>query len=140
MTSEKNLRVSREVGPGRLTVGKMQSGVSTPEEPFTGEIASVNVWSAKLDDSKIREMSRSKSQELGNVTDWREFRHRINGDVNILSPGSPISIGKHARNQQSLQKPLIKSNLHVRPPPIINTNIFPVKALLLVTIVNDHPL
>ena len=98
MMSEKNLRVDREVGPGRLTVGKMQSGVSASEEPFTGEIASVNVWSAKLDYSKIREMSRSKSQELGNVTDWREFRHGIHGEVNILSPGSPISIGKHARN------------------------------------------
>ena len=98
MTSEKNLRVGREVGPGRLTVGKMQSGVSAPQEPFTGEIASVNVWNAKLDYSKTREISRSKSQELGNVIDWREFRHGINGEVNILSPGSFISFGKHARN------------------------------------------
>ena len=98
MMSEKNVRVGREVGPGRLTVGKMQSGVSAPEEPFIGEISSVNVWSSKLDYSKIREMYRSKSQELGNVTDWREFRHGINGEVKILSPGSPISIGKHTRN------------------------------------------
>ena len=98
MMSEKNLRVGRDVGPGRLTVGKMQSGASTPQEPFTGEIASVNVWSAKLDYSKIREMSRSKSKELGNVTDWREFRHGINGEVNIRSPGSFISFGKHARS------------------------------------------
>ena len=98
MMSEKNVRVGKEVGPGRLTVCKMQSGASTPEEPFTGEIASVNVWSAKLDYSKIREMSRSKSQELGNVTDWREFRHGINGEVNIRSPGSFISFGKHARS------------------------------------------
>ena len=94
MLSGKNWRTGLEIGPGKVIVGKIGSGI-TPEMPFIGEISSVNLWGAKLVNSKIREMARSGSQELGNVTDWRMFRHGIKGDVEILSLQRPVSIGKN---------------------------------------------
>ena len=51
-----------------------------------------------MTNTKIKEMVRSYSQELGNVTDWRMFRHGVRGDVEIRYPGSPVSIGKQFLN------------------------------------------
>ena len=76
------------VGPGRLIVG----------QTHLGEVTSVNLWDRKMTNTKIKEMARSYSQELGNVTDWRMFRHGVRGDVEIRYPGSPVSIGEQFLN------------------------------------------
>ena len=109
MLSGKNWRTGLEIGPGKVIVGKIGSG-ATPEMPFIGKISSVNLWGAKLANSKIKEMARSGSQELGNVTDWRMFRHGIRGDV-ILSLQRPVSIGKNSLYEKKRkERKLFKRN------------------------------
>ena len=84
----KNWRTGVDIGPGRLTVG----------QTFIGQMASLNLWDIKMANDKIKKMASSCSQELGNVTDWRMFRHGIQGSVEIRFPQSPNAIGKHFDN------------------------------------------
>ena len=88
---------SLSVRPGKLVVGQSQGvfgGGFTVGESFKGKVASLNVWSTKMTNSMIKERAKSCSHELGNVVDWRTFKHGAHGDVGILSPQSCISHGK----------------------------------------------
>ncbi len=90
-------RKTVSVRPGKLIVGQNQAvygGEFSLSESFTGKVASFNIWNTKMANSEIMEMARSCSQELGNVIDWRMFRHGIHGDAEIRSPQSCISHGK----------------------------------------------
>ena len=90
-------RRTLNVRPGKLVVGQKQSfygGVFASDDSFTGKVASFNIWNTKMANSEIMKMARSCSQAVGNVIDWRMFRHGIHGDAVILSPQSCISHGK----------------------------------------------
>lgn len=85
------------VRPGKLVVGQSQGvygGGFTAGESFKGKVASLNIWSTKVTNSVIKEKANSCSYDLGNVIDWRTFRHGAHGNVKILSPQSCISHGK----------------------------------------------
>lgn len=85
------------VRPGKLVVGLSQEVYGegfTAGESFKGNIASLNIWSTKVTNSVIKEKANSCSYDLGNVIDWRTFRHGAHGNVKILSPQSCISHGK----------------------------------------------
>ena len=90
-------RKSLSVKPGKLVVGQNQEdygGGFLISESFTGKIASFNMWNTKITNSVLKEKSWSCNQGLGNVIDWRMFRHGIHGDAKILSPQSCFSHGK----------------------------------------------
>ena len=83
--------------PGKLVVGQRQTflgGGFTLSDSFAGKVAFVNLWRTKIAKSKIKEMAKSCSPELGNVTDWRMFRHGTQGDAEIRSPQSCVSGSK----------------------------------------------
>lgn len=86
--------------PGKLVVGQRQSiygGGFNLSESFSGKVSFVNLWDTKIDNNKIKEMARNCSwQGLGNVTDWRMFRHGVQGDVEIHSPTSCVSRGTYS--------------------------------------------
>lgn len=80
--------------PGLLVVGQRQTshgGGFTLDESFAGKVASVNVWDVKIALSFIKEMARTCSQVLGNVTNWAMFRNGFNGHVQVRSPHSCVS-------------------------------------------------
>lgn len=85
------------VRPGKLVVGQSQGvfgGGFTVGESFKGKVASLNIWNTKMTNSMIKERAKSCSHEVGNVVDWRSFKHGAHGNVGILSPQSCISHGK----------------------------------------------
>ena len=80
--------------PGLLVVGQRQTshgGGFTLDESFAGKVASINVWDVKIALSLIKEMARTCSQVLGNVTNWAMFRNGFNGHVQVRSPHSCVS-------------------------------------------------
>ena len=85
------------VRPGKLVVGQSQGvygGGFTVGESFTGKVASLNIWSTKMANSVINEKAKSCIHDLGNVVDWRTFRHGFHGNAEILSPQTCTSRGK----------------------------------------------
>ena len=96
---------TKSVRPGKLVVGQFQEvfgGGFTVGESFIGKIASLNIWSTKMAQSVIKEKAKSCSHDVGNVVDWRMFRHGPRGNVEILSPQSCASQGK--RKFQAAEK------------------------------------
>lgn len=90
-------RKTLSVRPGKLIVGQKQEvygGGFIKSESFTGKVGSFNIWNRKMAKSEIAELARSCSHEVGDVVDWRMFRHGIHGDAEIHSPQSCISHGK----------------------------------------------
>ena len=87
-------RQTLNLRPGLLVVGQRQTiygGGFTLDESFAGKVASVNVWDVKIALSFIKEMARTCSQVLGNVTNWLMFRNGFNGHVQVRSPHSCVS-------------------------------------------------
>ena len=85
------------LSPGKVVVGQAQEiygGGFILKESFTGKIGSFNIWDTKMANSEIKEKAKSCSQELGNVIDWRMFRHGIHGNPELISPQSCVSHGK----------------------------------------------
>ena len=84
------------VRPGKLVVGQSQGvfgGGFIASEGFTGKVASLNIWSTKLSNSVIKDKAKTCSHNIGNVVDWRTFRHVVHGNAEILSPQSCTSHG-----------------------------------------------
>ncbi|KAJ7383889.1 hypothetical protein OS493_025213 [Desmophyllum pertusum] len=87
-------RQTLSLSPGKVVVGQSQEtygGGFILKESFTGKIGSFNIWSTKMANNEIREKAKLCSQELGNVIDWRMFRHGIHGNPELLSPQSCVS-------------------------------------------------
>lgn len=85
------------VRPGKLVVGQSQGvygGGFTVGESFKGKVASLNIWSTKMANRVIKEKAKSCIHDLGNVVDWRTFRHGFHGNAEILSPQTCTSRGK----------------------------------------------
>ena len=84
------------VRPGKLVFGQSQGvygGGFTVGESFTGKVAYLNIWSTKMANNVIKDKAKSCSHDLGNVVDWRTFRHGLHGNAKILSPQNCTSHG-----------------------------------------------
>ena len=87
---------SQTISPGKLVVGQHQKeygGGYLIEESFIGKIASFNMWDRKMNNNDLEKKSTSCNQELGNVIDWRMFRHGIHGSATIISLQSSFCNG-----------------------------------------------
>lgn len=87
---------SQTISPGKLVVGQHQKeygGRYLIEESFIGKIASFNMWDRKMNNNDLEKKSTSCNQELGNVIDWRMFRHGIHGSATIISLQSSFCNG-----------------------------------------------
>ena len=110
---------TKSVRPGKLVVGQSQGvfgGGFTVGNSFEGKVASLNIWSTKMANSVIKEKAKSCSRDLGNVVDWRTFRHGSHGNAEILSPQSCTSHGKRKSHTTALYStPLHCTLLHSTP-------------------------
>ena len=87
---------SQTISPGKLVVGQHQKeygGGYLIEESFIGKIASFKMWDRKMNNNDLEKKSTSCNQELGNVIDWRMFRHGIHGSATIISLQSSFCNG-----------------------------------------------
>ncbi|KAL9959751.1 hypothetical protein ACROYT_G033106 [Oculina patagonica] len=118
-------RQTLSVRPGKLIVGQKQEvygGGFHSGDSFRGNVGSFNIWNTKMPNNEIIEMARSCSQELGNVIDWRMFRHGIHGDAEIRSPQSCAS--HVAESEFVLDFPARKITSYVDTPTLPTLNEF----------------
>ena len=86
------------IGRGKLVLGQLQTKLGKGfknADSFKGRLSQLNIWRHSISNYKIKTFAEACLQKSeGNVAAWREFRHKMHGDVTKADPQTCKSKGK----------------------------------------------